>query len=96
MTGAPGLDFQTWDTSALNPVLRIGNGHSVPHSFAGFLANEWDTSTLPSPRTGLNQAIMTDAPGLDFQTWDTSDLNRRPLNQLQTLRAPFIRRLFGE
>jgi len=44
--GAPGLDFQTWDST--NQVVSLLTLHqcSVPHPFAFFLAKGWETTPL--------------------------------------------------
>jgi hypothetical protein len=47
--GAPGLDFQTWDSTNAHLLLLSIHKCSVPHPFAFFLAKGWEPSVLNIP-----------------------------------------------
>src|SRR5674476_1649232 len=47
--GAPGLVFETWETSNLNQPVSPSRKCSVPHPFDFFLSIGWATTTLDQP-----------------------------------------------
>ncbi len=95
--GAPGLDFQTWDSTNLHPPLSIEHMKIGCPTLAAplFLRLGWDSTNLDSPS---RSSTKMGAPGLDFQTWDSTNLHP-PLSiehmkmGCPTLAAPLFLRL---
>ena len=95
--GAPGLDFQTGETS--NPSSPTLNSPQMPcaPSIRSFIANGWPRtsighpSTCHEPRTTPPHRRGLGAPGLDFQTGETSNPSSPTLNSPQMPCAPSIR-----
>jgi len=46
--GAPGFDFETWNSTSLVVPLLTSHQSTVPHPFASFLAKGWDSTPLTS------------------------------------------------
>ena len=72
MPGAPGLDFETWDTANANPSFSTQYKGRVPHPCDVFWSQGWDT-TKASSHPSFNLPLLPGAPGLDFETWDTTN-----------------------
>jgi len=57
--GAPGLDFETWETANLNRPSDQYHGHSLPILFPFFLPYGWETSTLDENRGSRREQAIS-------------------------------------
>ena len=70
--GAPGLAFETWETTALNPVLA--HLPTTKLGAPGLDSETWETTAL-NPGLAHLPTTKLGALGLDSETWETTTLN---------------------